>query len=362
MAVRDNISSSKLAGASSRITTYPAGGLGFDARFFMLSLWLVAGLFLDGWAHNHIGEDLDPFFTPWHAVMYSGFAAVALFLGLTHWRNQNKGHIWGRTAPAGYGLSLVGLIVFGFGGSGDFLWHTTFGLERGSEIFLSPTHHLLILGISMVAAGPFRAAWRRRENPARAIDWLPMIGSATLVLSTVAFILQAVHLFIVPIPLMDDITRDWSQLLSMTAAVVQTLLLVGMMLLMIRRWRGAMPLFTFPALMILSAAGLSTQTDMFLLLPAAAVAGLVAGVIYWRIRPSLNANVPGERFGLRLLAGVVPLVLYGLYFLTWELVAPGEIRWRIHAITGIATVAGFAGWLLSYAVFPAPLPEELPTE
>jgi len=362
MAVRDNISPSKLAGVPSRITAYPVGGLGFDSRFFLLTFWLVAGLFLDGWARNHIGADLDPFFTPWHAVMYSGFAAVALFLGLAHWRNQSKGHIWRRTVPAGYVLSLVGIVVFGLGGFGDFLWHTAFGLERGSEIFLSPTHHLLILGITMIAAGPFRAVWRRRENPARAVEWLPLIGSATLILSTVAFILQGVHLFVVPIPLMTEMTRDWAQLMSVTAAMIQTLLLVGMMLLMIRRWRGAMPLYTFPALMILSAAALSTQTDMFFLLPAAAISGVVAGVVYWRIRPSLNANVPGERFGLRLFAGLVPLVLYGLYFITWEWVAPGEIRWRIHAITGIITVAGFAGWLLSYAFFPAPLPQELPAE
>jgi hypothetical protein len=39
-------------------------------------LWLIGGLHLDGWAHHHIR--LDTFFSPWHAVLYSGFGVTAL--------------------------------------------------------------------------------------------------------------------------------------------------------------------------------------------------------------------------------------------------------------------------------------------
>lgn len=356
MAVRDDLSPSKLTHQASRIRDYPAGGIGFDSRFLLLCLWLVVGLYLDGWAHNHIGADLDPFFTPWHAVMYSGFAAVALYLGWTHWRNQSRGHVWGRTVPGGYNLSLAGVVVFGLGGFGDFLWHMTFGLERGAEIFLSPTHHLLVVGMAMIVLGPFRAAWRRRENPARAGEWLVMIGSATLCLSVITLISQAMHLFISPYPLFRR--SDEIQLLSVTSAVIQSMLLSGFMLMIIRRWRGLLPIWGFPLLIISNALGHTSQTDLFLLLPASFITAIVAGGIYWRIRPALNANQPGAHFGLRLFAGIVPVVLYGLYFLTWTIVAPGEINWRIHSITGIISVAGFAGWLLSYAMFPAPLPEE----
>src|SRR5919201_3279095 len=49
---------------------------GFDWVVAILSCWLVGGVFVDGWAHNHMAS-LETFFTPWHAVLYSGFAAVA---------------------------------------------------------------------------------------------------------------------------------------------------------------------------------------------------------------------------------------------------------------------------------------------
>src|SRR5262249_25135566 len=39
----------------------------FDWLIGLLSCWLTGGLFLDGWAHNHLGS-METFFTPWHAA------------------------------------------------------------------------------------------------------------------------------------------------------------------------------------------------------------------------------------------------------------------------------------------------------
>src|SRR3546814_5696776 len=39
-------------------------------------IWMVVGLFLDGWAHDN--NKPESFFTPWHGVLYSGFAAATL--------------------------------------------------------------------------------------------------------------------------------------------------------------------------------------------------------------------------------------------------------------------------------------------
>lgn len=45
-----------------------------DARFDWIMLacavWLVAGVAIDGWAHNTIRPLIDTFFTPWHAILY----------------------------------------------------------------------------------------------------------------------------------------------------------------------------------------------------------------------------------------------------------------------------------------------------
>ena len=47
-----------------------------DVVTTVLSVWFVLGLFLDAYAHADAPE-LETFFTPWHAVFYSGFAATA---------------------------------------------------------------------------------------------------------------------------------------------------------------------------------------------------------------------------------------------------------------------------------------------
>ena len=87
------------------------GGVGFDAVMLAVSSWLVGGIFLDGWAHSHLNL-LDTFFTPWHAVLYTGGLAVASFLGATLVINHTRGLAWRRALPAGYDLSLLGMGLF----------------------------------------------------------------------------------------------------------------------------------------------------------------------------------------------------------------------------------------------------------
>ena len=47
-----------------------------DAVTALIGLWLIGGLFSDGWAHHNVPE-LEGFFTPWHG---------ALYFGLLRWR------------------------------------------------------------------------------------------------------------------------------------------------------------------------------------------------------------------------------------------------------------------------------------
>ena len=50
----------------------------------------MIGLFVDGYAHNHGMVD-STFFTPYHALLYSGILAVGLFLGINQYRNVGRG-------------------------------------------------------------------------------------------------------------------------------------------------------------------------------------------------------------------------------------------------------------------------------
>src|SRR5690242_20533044 len=102
---------------------------GFDWMFILLSTWLTGGIFLDGWAHNH-GKVDQSFFTPWHAVLYSGYLAVAIFFVATILRRHARGAPWRLSYPAGYGAAVIGVPVFAIAGAGDLLWHIEFGIEK----------------------------------------------------------------------------------------------------------------------------------------------------------------------------------------------------------------------------------------
>ncbi|PIP65118.1 hypothetical protein COW95_03595 [Candidatus Peregrinibacteria bacterium CG22_combo_CG10-13_8_21_14_all_49_11] len=131
----------------------------FSYVYLFTSFWLVTGAYIDGWAHNHVPE-LETFFTPWHAVLYSGYLAMVLTLLLWIWLRKRKGHSWREAVPEGHGLSLLGAGVFFFGGIGDMLWHIAFGIEAGIEALLSPTHLLLATGAFLLFSGGARHVLR----------------------------------------------------------------------------------------------------------------------------------------------------------------------------------------------------------
>ena len=162
-AVDASIAEAARASATKGLSRAP-GGIGLDCQVVVLSAVFVGGLFLDGWAHAH-GRVDQSFFTPWHAVFYAGYAAVASALVASLLRNHARGYPWLRALPAGYGLSLLGALIFGVGGVGDMIWHMLFGIEAGVEALLSPTHLALGLGLGLIVSvsGPLRAVGRRPE-------------------------------------------------------------------------------------------------------------------------------------------------------------------------------------------------------
>ena len=148
--------------------------------FLLASAWLLGGIYLDGWAHNH-GKVDESFFTPWHAVLYSGYLAAAAVLLL-----RGRGVL-----PPGYWISLIGVVVFALGGLGDMMWHIVFGIEVDIAALLSPTHLILAVGAGLIVAGPLRAAWLEAEaQPRGALRWVPTIASLTMLYAVIAFMGQ----------------------------------------------------------------------------------------------------------------------------------------------------------------------------
>src|ERR1700736_4636819 len=103
----------------------PIGGRRFDGAVAALLVLLLAGFYVDLWAHAH-GRTDNTFFTPWHAGLYSMLAAVGLFLAGAVLRNHQRGAPWRLSLPPGYGLSMLGVGVFLVGGVADLIWHLIF--------------------------------------------------------------------------------------------------------------------------------------------------------------------------------------------------------------------------------------------
>lgn len=223
-----------------------------DARFHLvavvLATWMVAGVFVDGWAHINLPSTEETFFTPWHAILYSGFAAVAAWVALPIVRNR-EGPIPSRV-PVGYGLGVIGLAVFAASGVGDGVWHTAFGIETGVDALLSPTHLLLLTGGLLMLTSPVRAAERTLTDPAPGLKrLLPSVVALALTAAIVGFFFAyAWGLFDstpadpVPPAALDEHApghREAEQLVAfgILSRMLSTVVLIGPVLYLAGRWR-----------------------------------------------------------------------------------------------------------------------------
>ncbi len=314
-----------------------------------LALWLTAGLFLDGWAHTH-GQADETFFTPWHAVLYSGHLATTAYLFIAFICNVTRGYAWRNALPAGYGLSLIGGILFAIGGLGDLIWHTLFGIEQSVEALFSPTHLLLACAGMLIVSGPLRAAWQRVDAPApRLIDQLPTILSTTLLLSFLTFFTQIAY----PLANLWGIGASQASLQAQEQGVISFLLdtaiYMSVLLLLIRRWTlapGALSLI-FAINAVAMGFLLPGGEGVYPIVPVAAriVAGVAIDLLYQRLRPSVQRLT-----ALRVFAFAVPLIIGSLYFLSGYMTA--GIAWSIHLWAGSIVMTGVVGLLLSYVSTP----------
>jgi hypothetical protein len=131
-----------------------------DVVTAMLGACLVAGALTDVWAHVNRGSTLEGFFTPWHGLLYAGFASTA---GWTFWlayRRRDRAPRWWRDGwPAGYAVGALGVLVFMAGGLGDMVWHETFGVEIALRAAFSPSHLVIVLGSMLLLTSPLRSWW-----------------------------------------------------------------------------------------------------------------------------------------------------------------------------------------------------------
>lgn len=171
-----------------RTLAYPAASPAFDWMMGLLAALVVAGIFQDGWAHNHGLVD-QSFFTPWHAILYGTMALNGLVLLGYGLLNLRRGYSFRNGLPYGYWLSAIGVALFLAGGLLDLWWHTVFGIEEDLNALISPTHLLLALAATFVVSGPIRSVAKRvgPDAPARWRDTGPVILASASIVSLLAF-------------------------------------------------------------------------------------------------------------------------------------------------------------------------------
>lgn len=306
----------------------------------VLGAWLILGLFVDGWAHNNAKP--ESFFTPWHGLFYSGYAATAAWM----WSRYRRGGV-----PAGYGLGLIGVVAFAGGGIGDLVWHGIFGIEVDLEALLSPTHLVLFASALLVLSSPLRAAWSEADDgPPSMARFLPTLLSATLVTATVAFFLMELSPFLTNAATADpyrfiagNVDPDiggWLagqlHLVGFASILLTTLVLMGPTLTLLRRWRTPPGSF---AILFTTVAGLASALEGFRLgitVFAAVVGGLAADLLARSLQPVRSTTTV-----LRVVGGVVPAVLWLAYFFT--LAVFRSVGWSVEFWAGITCLSALAG-------------------
>ena len=332
-----------------------------DAVTIALGLWLMGGVFIDGWAHNS-RTLVESFFTPWHAVLYSGYAASTAWLCWLVLAGRRAGRIGAAAIPRGYGLGLVGAIVFGFGGLGDLLWHLVFGIETGLEQLLSPTHLLLFVGVLLILTSPLRSAWATPDTGARPTlrALLPALLALTAAVSAISFI-GAYSWAIIDNSSATSTVRayatrtDAARLLSLSqrhgleTILITNAVLLAPLFLALRRWQlpfgSATLLFTINAILMNALEGF----DFAERIPVALVAGLAADGLIRALRPTID-----RPFAARLFGGLVPLLFWSLFFLANWL--RRGIGWAPELWTGAIVLATLSGIGLSLLAMPPPVP------
>jgi hypothetical protein len=332
----------------------PVASLRTDVVMTVLSVWFTLGLFLDAYAHANI-PDLETFFTPWHAVFYSGFAVTAGWVLWTIWGQVKQGRRGKAAVPVGYGMTAVALPVFAVSGGVDLMWHELIGIETTTNIFFSPSHLGLITSMVVILTSPLRAAWARVGAGER-----PSLGAVLPAVLTLAFATSLVLLFLTYGNAMtagagnvvESLSTKQGPGISRTAAsvVITNVVLLAPLLLLARRWqlpRGAATLVFGVSALISTVLSGFRNLD---LCAAVLAAGVLVDVLAAALAPSGSRRTAFWLFGA--LAGLITWATYVL--------ASAAFVGRLPAVTefwtGIPLVAGLIGWLLAALMLPNELP------
>lgn len=337
----------------------------YDPIVLILGLWCLGGLLTDAFAHISGVVD-DTFFTPWHAIWYSGATAYGLYItyailpeGGVQELMRHPFKILGDVAPQ-HKPGVYGIIVFGVSGVGDMIWHETLGVESSTDILLSPTHIGLFVGLMMSVTAPMWSAWPDAKSGTS--GWssqLLLVFGAGAAWSVVQLLFRYTNLWFRDITefcysggnsyYCNNSSYEGALEFGLQSFWLQTLLISGVLIVFLRRWkpaRGSMlTMFSIQAVSMWVYAEFD-QTVLMMSLILAFIAELSVPVFY--------------RWGTQVYVPLVAAVQVLVFMLMWWFGAQslsnvlywtegGNLHvlpfgWTIHATVGTVIVAASIAW------------------
>ncbi|MGP4095351.1 hypothetical protein [Nonomuraea sp. KM90] len=316
----------------------------------LFGVWFGVGLMIDAWAHSNLAE-LETFFTPWHAVFYSGFAVVSGWIMWQVWRNVRAGRQGLAAVPPGYLAGLVAVPAFAAFGFADMIWHTVLGIETSLDILFSPSHLGLVVTMLLIITTPLRSAWNAPDVGAS-----PSLGRLLPALIGLAFATTLVSLFLSygdamqyrSLRIVEAFSSADGQGASRLALamVVTNVIVLAPVLFLARRW--ALP---FGSVTVMYAIGIlmpgaQTQFENLPMLLSFVAAGFVSDLLIRWLRPS------GARRGAYwTFAGLSAFATWSLYIGVASATG-GGLPGVPELWTGAPIIAGLIGLALGALMLP----------
>ena len=347
-----------------------------------LGLWCLAGLLIDAFAHIAGNVD-DTFFTPWHAVWYSGAAAYGAYIfyailpvgGIQQLIREPFSTLKG--VEFQHRAGVYGIIIFAVSGFGDLIWHETLGVEENTDILLSPTHIGLFIGLMMSVTAPLWSAWADATSGKNGLpSQLLIVFGAGAAWCVALLMVRYANLWFAPLQsycysgsldFCDNQDYNFALEQGLKSLFIQAALTSAVLAIFLQRWkpaRGAMfTLFMFHAIGVWVYSEFdSNNLTMGITL---AIVSEVIALGYDRIGP--KTYIP-----LMAASQVIVFMIYGLisvgdiadtsYWIEGVNIHVIPFGWSIHSTIGSIVVCATIGWFASLIAFPPQHPKAIELE
>ena len=293
--------------------------------FIVAMLWFFIGAWIDSSAHTYLIDDIETFFTPWHAVLYSGYAfsvLVAIYV-----KNKIKDYK--------FDVGVLGAVVFGIGGASDAVWHTLLGIETGVEPLVSPSHLMLFLGAFLMLDYVFTA----RPSTDK-LDTASVVAVSTIY-GLIMFITQFLHPY-----LQYGVFFSYDDAFAAGTLFFQAMLAsIGFVYaIRFKMTSSQMFLLYFLSFVYVSVHSSLGDTGLMLLIIGigAAYSFGVYSVTNWYYKTDHDRKIQ--------VSTAMVASLYGLFFVVYLLILQAQnsydITWRFYGLGGLVTTPLLFGYMV----------------